>query len=69
MKSSEIYKLTKETDSSLSDFGVYAIKSNISNQYYIGSTTKSFRDRWILHYCQLINRTHYNNKLQNGFFS
>ena len=64
-RTSLIYNFTDEVDNLLDKAGVYSIKSSISNIYYIGSTTKSFRDRWILHFFHLNKNNHYNNKLQN----
>ena len=47
------------------EIGVYQIE--INGKRYIGSTTKSFKERWEGHLRQLRKGAHGNSKLQNAF--
>lgn len=47
--------------------GVYKIYNKISNKYYIGSTTQSFRVRCSQHLYDLTSKNHCNTHLQRSF--
>lgn len=51
----------------LSARGIYAIVNTITNVWYIGMTTKSFRSRWLHHVEDLKQGTHHNKGLQRDF--
>lgn len=44
--------------------GIYSITNNITNKKYIGSTTRSFEERWQTHKRQLKSGTHHCKPLQ-----
>jgi len=64
-KRSGLYSLTGEDISNLSYLGVYVISNRINNYLYVGSTTRSFYERWIEHYNDLKNNKHHCKHLQN----
>lgn len=47
--------------------GVYQIRNVTNGRIYIGSATRSFRDRWGCHLRQLNDRTHRNRLLQRSW--
>jgi group I intron endonuclease len=51
----------------LSARGIYAIVNTITNVWYIGMTTTSFRSRWLHHVEDLKQSTHHNKGLQRDF--
>src|SRR5690349_14710919 len=51
----------------LSARGIYAIVNQITNVWYIGMTTTSFRSRWLHHVEDLRQGTHHNKGLQRDY--
>ena len=47
--------------------GIYKIEHNDSGLFYIGSTTKSFKQRWKTHKTELNQNIHGNKHLQNAW--
>lgn len=64
-----IYKIDefKITDDDLLQYGIYKITCIENNEFYIGSTTITFINRWRSHKGQLIKNTHHSNYMQNCF--
>lgn len=62
---SGLYDLTSDDLNNMSSFGVYVITNSINDYLYVGSTTRSFYDRWIEHYNDLKNSKHHCEHLQN----
>lgn len=44
--------------------GIYKILNTVSNKFYVGSASRSFRDRWYVHRSRLNSNTHHNPHLQ-----
>lgn len=47
--------------------GVYILRNLVNNRIYIGSTRKSFSDRWSAHRMDLVNNRHANEYLQRSW--
>lgn len=48
-------------------FGIYKITNLITGNFYIGSTTKSFKHRWKVHKTELNQNKHGNRHLQSSW--
>ena len=59
--------ITQEKLNDINKRGIYRIYSNTTNKSYIGSTWKTFKNRWKQHISKLNANKHHSKELQNAY--